>query len=332
MRPGNELLRPHPSSTASTAHDSPAPDPAGVLRYSRGANKYDNMPSQREAADWASFVDAVLADRQARKGLGYIAAPFALEGAVHHRCSAGCLPRAWHPLDLDEISPEPAKALLEAMRAYCGVAWTTHSHTPEAPRLRLLVKLSRPVSRDENVRLGKAFERELRGAVPELRVDQSVYRGEQPVYLPPTSCTTWRFDGQALAVDELLAQVPPPAPVIVRELAAHEVPGADEIVALLAEIPNDDPGLEYDQWVAALAVVHRYLGDGGKGFALDFSTRCPRHNPQKFEKTWASFSRPYVPSTGGRPGFRPATIRTLQRLAALRYLPAVEAMLRKGAV
>lgn len=55
--------------------------------------------------------------------------------------------------DVDEGDVPPAREVAKQIAAYRGIVHTSSSHTPEAPRLRVLILLSRPVDVDEHRRL-----------------------------------------------------------------------------------------------------------------------------------------------------------------------------------
>ena len=103
---------------------------------------------------------------------------------------------------------------------YRGFGYTTASHTAEAPRARAILQASRPVSRDEGIAVCQALQAQMLDhlGANAIRFDDSVYRGEQPVYTPVTTSEVFRFDGTPVDVDALLAahsprqvQAPPPS-------------------------------------------------------------------------------------------------------------------------
>ncbi len=74
-------------------------------------------------------------------------------------CAAEFSPRRRHgenfvarhalTFDYDTITPENAKAIQQAYHDFAYAAYTTWSHTPEKPRLRLVFPTSRPMAADE---------------------------------------------------------------------------------------------------------------------------------------------------------------------------------------
>ncbi|MCA1851590.1 MAG: hypothetical protein LC647_04120, partial [Beggiatoa sp.] len=132
-------------------------DAAAVIHYSRGRDKYDAHPQQRTAASFEAFAAAVLADRSQRKGLAYVAGPFAVGAdGRHHRCREGVLPRRFLALDLDGSTPDGFAEVCMYLTAYRGFGYLTARHTPACPRARFILELSRPVSGAEGACLGTA--------------------------------------------------------------------------------------------------------------------------------------------------------------------------------
>lgn len=183
-----------------------------TVAYSRGRDKFDAHPAQRTAATFDDFERAVLADRAPAKGRTYIAAPFRRNGDGRpHRCKEGALPRAWLAFDLDGVRDAATLVdlclLLQRFRGFC---YTTWSHRPEVPRVRLILATTRPADRAECQRVSLAIEAAIRRELGDdaAKFDRSVYRGEQPCYLAPADATTYRFDGAPVDVDATLQTAP----------------------------------------------------------------------------------------------------------------------------
>lgn len=193
------------------------PLPANLpIRYSRGANKFDNCPDQRIAKDFNGFLDAILNDRGQAKHQQYITSgmnegphndSIKYPGVKAYRLNRLAQPRAFLMLDADGMpSMDTVDALQDAIDQISGCIYTTSSHTEENPRVRGILALSREVTGSEGMRLGKAVERylESRGIVG-VKWDASVYQPAQPCYLPLESASSARNDGgYALDADALL--------------------------------------------------------------------------------------------------------------------------------
>lgn len=207
-----------------------------TIRYSRGRNKFDNRPVQKSLPDFDAFERAALMDRAPEKGLQFACAPMRVNGDGHpHRGKDFAEPRRWIAFDVDRIDgPDVFRELEVQFVEWRGFGWTTHSSTPDAPRCRVVLELDREVDRAEGQRIGLAIQRDvlrLMGDVVEF--DESVYRAEQPVYLPPNVCRTMHFDGDPVAADEVLRDAPALEARPGLQERATDAERADPVVAAL---------------------------------------------------------------------------------------------------
>jgi len=182
------------------------------IHYSRGRTKWDNYPDQRTAENWEDFAAAVLNDKARKKGLQYIAAPFKPNGDGRaHRCKEDALPTAFIGFDFDGFSsPLEFSETIQHLQRYKGFAYTTASHTPDAPRARALLATTREMDRIERERISLALQAELEKAVGAgaIKFDDSVYGSYQPMYCPPVGTQTYMFDGAPVDVDAVLPKAP----------------------------------------------------------------------------------------------------------------------------
>jgi putative DNA primase/helicase len=189
------------------------------IHYSRGADRFDNLPEQRKAATFDGFEAAVLSDRSPKKGLVYICGPL-MEG-VHSNPDKNqgektwrqkhlALPRAFLSFDFDGFdSPEKFTQLKEWLSLYRGFGYTTASHTQDAPRCRIVLAVTRTISREEGKALSLAIQHMIQKELGVgMKFDESVYNAEQPLYTPLKDAETFHFDGSPVDVDEVLANVP----------------------------------------------------------------------------------------------------------------------------
>lgn len=185
-----------------------------IIHYSRGKNKFDNSPDQRTCNSFDDFEQAVITDLSPRKGLAFICSP--LQSGIHYdkpdkypgeatwRLKNYALPRQFLAFDFDGFSsPEVLTQLFEYLNMYRGLGYTTASHTDDAPRARAILFSSRPLSREEGITICQSIQQQI---ISQLGVggvifDESVYRGEQPVYTPVTTSKIFHFDGNAVDVD-----------------------------------------------------------------------------------------------------------------------------------
>ncbi|WP_170948702.1 DUF3987 domain-containing protein [Pseudomonas sp. Irchel 3A7] len=193
-----------------------------TIQVSLGASKFDNCPVQCEAASFDEFTDDILVGRGTIKGKTFICAPMAegyhskpekYPGKAAWRQKHLAEPRCYLPLDCDGFdSLETYSMLLGYLKRYQGFAYTTASSMPEAPRCRVVLAQTRVTDRQEGIAACEAvqalIEHEL--GVGAVKFDQSVYRGEQPLYTPLEGAETFRFTGQPVNVDAMLMLVPAP--------------------------------------------------------------------------------------------------------------------------
>lgn len=95
-------------------------------------------------------------------------------------------------LDLDQAVPGTWEAIT-MLFDFCCLAYSTHKHTPEKPRLRLLIPLKREVSADEYPAVARMVAKEIGIDM----VDETCYRVQQLMYWPSTS-----FDGEFFFEDQ----------------------------------------------------------------------------------------------------------------------------------
>ena len=115
--------------------------------------------------------------------------------------------RSMLTLDMDHAEPGFIERFVLDCKYAAGL-YTTHGHTPEAPRIRMLVPLTRDISSDEHVALARYFADEwgIDG------FDECSYRPHQLMYWPTTPANGEyifkRIDGDWLDPDAYLAGHP----------------------------------------------------------------------------------------------------------------------------
>ncbi|MBT4934458.1 MAG: DUF3987 domain-containing protein [Rhodospirillaceae bacterium] len=187
------------------------------MRFSRGVSRFDNCPEQRSSNSFDEFEKAVISDLSPEKGLSFICSP--LQCGIHYqnpekypgeatwRLKNYALSRQFLAFDFDGFSsPETFDAVRVFMQRYRGFCYTTATHTEEKPRARVILLVSRPMSRDECEKVSETLEAEIELSVGPgwVKFDSSVYRGEQPIYTPVVGTKTFSFQGKAVEVDTLL--------------------------------------------------------------------------------------------------------------------------------
>ena len=185
-----------------------------IFRFSFGSDTFDNQPAQCSSPDWLDFCKVFEDTRAPKKGMYQITAPMGGDG---RRCKANALPRNWIAFDLDggivEGVEQPLSddALAEIRTAFAalgqGLTYETASSTAGARRARFVLSLDAEVSRDNAQRLCLYIE----GLLPSGGYwDRTVYRAEQPLFLPPEGVEVICFGAEPLSVEETLGMIPPP--------------------------------------------------------------------------------------------------------------------------
>lgn len=122
------------------------------------------------------------------------------------RKKSALLYRSLLTIDMDSAGDpdEVYKHLREALPVQSFFLHTTHSHTPEAPRLRLIVPLDRDVSAEEY----RALIRRVGEMVGAEEIDPTTDQGERLMFWPSVPSdgvyTYYSFDGNPLPVDKWL--------------------------------------------------------------------------------------------------------------------------------
>ena len=184
-----------------------------TIHYSRGMDVHDNRPEQKEAVNFAAFRDAILNDRSPRKFLTYFCAPFEKLDDGGYRKAERVQPRRFLSFDLDGARDmEVFTELCVWLHPYSGFCYTTASHKRDNPHARFVLETSREISRDEGIRLGEAMQAKIESEIDggTFKLDQCVYRGEQPVFTPLENADEYLFDGDPVDVDTTLATSPKP--------------------------------------------------------------------------------------------------------------------------
>ena len=115
--------------------------------------------------------------------------------------------RSMLTLDLDQAKPEFLSGFLASCH-YAALVYSTHSHTPEAPRLRVIIPLTRDVSPDEYQAIGRYFA----DSWGIDQFDECSYRPHQLMYWPTVPANGEyifeQIDRDWLDPDEYLARHP----------------------------------------------------------------------------------------------------------------------------
>ena len=108
-------------------------------------------------------------------------------------------------LDMDYAAPDVIDQL-EMFTAYRCFIYSTHKHTPEKPRLRLIIPLSREVTPDEYI----AVARKIAEEIGIEQFDDTTYEPSRLMYWPSTSSdgefVFREIEGEPLNPDAVLAK------------------------------------------------------------------------------------------------------------------------------
>jgi hypothetical protein len=138
--------------------------------------------------------------------------------------------------DFDKGNPS-IKGIRELFPSALMWIYTTHSHTPEKPRYRVVLPLSRTVDKNEHLAIGRALKEAL---TPELRecLDKSCFERARPHYFPacpPDQASNTKsrfFDGSPLNADKLVA--------IGKKIPSEEAIKRGTTASKIGDRPGDD--------------------------------------------------------------------------------------------
>ena len=123
------------------------------------------------------------------------------------RKSAAVEYRSFITLDLDTVKDTDALMENISLYGYEAILYSTHKHTPQAPRLRLLLSVTRPLTPDEY----EPVCRHVAQCIGMEQVDPVSYRVAQLMYWPttPKDGSYWFEEnyGEPVDVDEILLRV-----------------------------------------------------------------------------------------------------------------------------
>jgi hypothetical protein len=259
------------------------------IRYARGRDKFDNRPETREAPDFGAFAKAILADRGKAKGEAWFSGPFNSDG---RRCRENAQPRRWLPVDLDRIEPGILPDARIWFTRYSAFGYPTASSTAEAPRMRIVLELSREATRDECIRVGADLSRDLAEEFGEqVAADDSVYRNEQPVYMPLQGVQPFFFEGDVLDVDAALASAAEAA-----QPASEGAPGGAGLSEAERErieslLPFVGGVADYEKWLHVGMCLHDETRGSQQGLALwdAWSRQASNYEAAACAAKWVTF-------------------------------------------
>lgn len=132
--------------------------------------------TEETAAEYARMAKSVQAEK---KDVGGFVGGYVAEG---RRKAGNILCRSMVTLDMD-FAPQGAWELFQMVYGNAAAMYSTHSHRPEKPRLRLVLPLSREVGTDEY----EAVARYVAGSLGIDYFDDTTYQPERLMYWPSAS-------------------------------------------------------------------------------------------------------------------------------------------------
>ena len=218
-----------------------------------------------------------------------------------HRVDDDLTCRSLLTLDIDEYQGGDIDDLsfdLELSGLGAFVAYSTHRHVNNAPRVRLVLPLSREVTGEEYRAISQAFCKTL----TLFKFDPCSFKPNQFMFYPccPVGGDRWVMvgEGEAVNVDLFLTDKIDDVFDVVDESDdedfTRDLPlnmSDDEVKGLLFAYQAE--GLEYDDWLkVGQALHHQYVGnDDGFNLWLSWSALSSKHDARMMRKKYESFGK-----------------------------------------
>lgn len=261
--------------------------------FAKALTTFKAFPTKEASVGRAAFVGGLRADED--KG----------------RADGNIVSRTVATLDFDAPQGrlDEIEFALELMMPCAFVAYSTFRHTPDVPRFRLCVPLSRPVNEAEYRKVVAEIV-EMVGLGP---VDNCSFVMSQLMFLPSNreGVTPWsmRRDGEPWACQGTQISIS------VRDRDEDFEAGDDlgdfaaivaaepldisvsEVDALLENYPAE--GKEYEDWLrVGMALYHQFRGsDEGWSRWVAWSEQSTKHDPRQMRTKWRSFGGSANPVT-----------------------------------
>lgn len=249
---------------------------------------------QTKSLEWDVIVDRLSRHEVAvtKGGRYFVGGAF----SAPERTEANLVCRSMLTLDIDDAGMHLRDLeFMLIMKTDCAfVAYSTFTHTPDKPRVRIVVPLSREVTPGEYREVSRRF-----GDALGIKLDPGSYKPNQYMYLPATSDLSQAWS---------LSQDGEPHPVPDDVTPAASTGAADDLEDMVSSQPLDisddavdaylsayDPEvLEYDHWLlVGAALHHQYEGSQDRGYArwLAWSQCSSKHDAKHMPNKWRSFGK-----------------------------------------
>jgi hypothetical protein len=249
---------------------------------------------QNETLSWDDIVERMTQHEVAStKGGRYF-----VGGAFNatERKEANLLNRSLLTLDLDNVDGLKINDIefMLMMNIDCAfVAYSTFSHQPDQPKIRIVVPLSRCVSPDEY----REVSRDFASLLPDLTFDPCSFKPNQLMFLPacPDLAVAWSVSmgSEPYDVHTTIIATPTKPELDDFERAVRNQSldlSDDKVDAYLDAYPAQ--GLQYDEWImVGAALHHQFQGDVANGFNrwVDWSAKSDKHDDKFMKTKWRSF-------------------------------------------
>ncbi len=176
-----------------------------TMKWSALAERFSQ--TTRTSETFADYQKSTKTQRDNIKDVGGFVGGFIKQG---RRKAENIANRSMLTLDMDEIksTADDVWSDITMLYDFACVVYSTHSHTSQAPRLRLVIPLARPVMGDEY----QAISRMLAQYIGIDQFDDTTYEPHRLMYWPSTSQDAEYYfrvqDGPWLDPDEILALYP----------------------------------------------------------------------------------------------------------------------------
>ena len=181
----------------------------------------------------------------------------------------------------DQTSTLPALLSNPFIHRHANILYTTPSHTPEAPRARVVFLLDTPIVQATNYALAAAALLWLFGTADRQCKDAARF------FYGSMRCEMEMFDNvlSLATVKHIIAQYQASGK---REMQRHTrtyttTTDQAEVADALKRIPAW--GIDYDEWVAVLMALHREYGDAGLALAEQWADGQPNEVQRKWKSS-----------------------------------------------
>ena len=247
---------------------------------------------RNHTVSWQQIVAKLSQHKQADKKGGEYLIGGAFKGTERKEDQMLC--RSLITIDIDKFdgSISELEFGLQMSLDCAFIAYSTYSHTPDAPRVRVVVPMSREVTPAEYREASREFAKQLDG----LPVDPCSFVPNEAMYLPtcPDLGNVWSLvqDGEPWAVPDGIEVQESGQSAL--EDALDDQPSDlsdEEVDAYLAAI--DPELLEYDEWFKVGAALHHQFQGAEEGYCrwVAWSLRSSKHDETHMRTKWKSCGR-----------------------------------------